>query len=248
MIRVYADIEEVGAAAAALFASEACRAVARQGRFVVLLSGGTTPRRCYELLAQAPLRDRIPWGKVHVFWGDERCVPADDPRNNAGMARRALLDHVPIPPGQVHPIVCGPSPQEGAQTYAVMLRAFFAGGPPRFDLVLLGLGDDGHTLSLFPEDPAIGARECWTAVTHRRGEDMDRVTLTAPVINQAALVAFLVVGEGKAAMLREALEGDADPHQLPARLIRPEEGELLWLVDRKAGSLLHHENAIHPFR
>ncbi|HEY6009680.1 MAG TPA: 6-phosphogluconolactonase [Geobacteraceae bacterium] len=244
MIRVYADPEEVSAAAAALFASEACRAVARQGRFAVLLAGGTTPRRCYELLAQAPLRDRIPWGEVHVFWGDERCVPGDDPRSNAGMARRALLHHVPLPPAQVHPIVCEPSPQEGAEAYAAVLRAFFADGPPRFDLVLLGLGDEGHTLSLFPGDSALGVRECWTTVTHRRGEDMDRVTLTAPVINRAAQVAFLVTGEGKAAILREVLEGGADPHQLPARLVRPEDGELLWLVDRKAGSLLRHESNI----
>jgi 6-phosphogluconolactonase len=237
MIRVCAGPEELSTAAAELFAAEAARAVARQGRFSVLLAGGETPRRCYELLAQAPLCDRVPWERVHVFWGDERCVPAADPRSNAGMARRALLDRVPVPPEQVHAILCDRSPREAAQAYAADLRGFFA-GPPRFDLALLGLGADGHTLSLFPGALPPDAGEQRVVVAHRPGEDMDRVTLTAPVVNAAACVVFLVAGGTKAAVLRELLEGAPDPQRLPARLIRPVGGRLLWLIDREAAGRL----------
>ncbi|HEY6871713.1 MAG TPA: 6-phosphogluconolactonase [Geobacteraceae bacterium] len=238
MIRVYPDLEALSRAAAELFAAEAVRATAATGRFVVLLAGGETPRRCYELLAQPPFRDRVPWHGVHVFWGDERCVPADDPRNNSLMARRALLDHVPVPDAQIYPIRCDRDPREGAGAYEECLRAFFAAGPPRFDLALLGLGENGHTASLFPGTPALEERERWTAGVEVAGEGLQRVTLTAPVINRAALVAFLVAGIGKAAVLREAVAGTADPHRLPARLIRPVTGRIIWLVDREAARLL----------
>lgn len=240
MIRVYADREAMSQAVAELFAAEARRAVAEHGRFVVLLAGGETPRRCYEILAEAPLRDRIPWDAVHVFWGDERCVPADDLRSNAAMARRALLDHVSVPEAQVHPITCAGAPREGAAKYEDLLRAFFGGGPPRFDMVFLGLGENGHTASLFPGAAVLEERQRWVAEVNVAEEGLYRVTLTAPVINQAALVAFLAAGEGKAAVLKEVLEGTADPRILPARLIRPADGKLLWLVDRAATRLLHH--------
>ncbi len=221
MIRVYPDIEALSRGAAELFADEARRGVAARGRFIVLLAGGETPRRCYELLAEAPVRDRIPWGAVHVFWGDERCVPDDDPRSNAAMARRALLDHVPVPEAQIHPISCAGAPHEGAVAYEGLLRAFFGGGPPRFDLVILGLGENGHTASLFPGTTVLEERERWVAEVYVTEEGLHRVTLTTPVINQAALVAFLATGEGKAEVLREVLEGNTDPCLLPARLIRP---------------------------
>lgn len=238
MIRVYADPEGVAVAAARLFAGEARRAVARRGRFSVLLAGGETPRRTYELLAEMPTRGRIPWEQVHAFWGDERCVPEGDPRSNATMARRAFLDRVPVSDGQVHPIRCGRSPREGAAAYEAMLRDSFGTGPPRFDLVLLGLGTNGHTASLFPETMVLGERERWAAVVTVAGEPFSRVTLTLPVINAAACVVFLVTGTPKAGVLREILEGNPDPRQLPARLVRPTAGRLLWLLDRAAAGLL----------
>jgi 6-phosphogluconolactonase len=241
VIRVYADREAMSRGAAELFADEARRAVSARGRFIVLLAGGETPRRCYEILAEAPLRDRIPWDAVHVFWGDERCVPADDPRSNAAMARRALLDHVPVPAAQVHPIACADAPREGAAQYEELLRAFFAAGPPRFDLVFLGLGENGHTASLFPGTSVLDEQKRWAAEVYVAEEGLHRVTLAAPVINQAALIAFMAAGEGKAAVLREVLEGTPDPHRIPARLIRPADGELLWLVDRAAARLLQRE-------
>ncbi len=238
MIRVYPDLEQLSRAAAELFATEAVRTVHACGRFVALLAGGETPRRCYEILAGAPLRDRIPWQGVHVFWGDERCVPDADPRSNSRMARLALLDHVPVPAGQVHPIPCGGNPRKAAEGYEKVLRAFFNKGPSRFDFVFLGLGTNGHTASLFPGSAALEEGDRWVAEVEDADVLPPRVTLTAPVINRAALVVFLVAGVEKAAVLKEVLEGDADPHWLPARLIKPVGGELLWLVDREAARLL----------
>jgi len=233
-------MEALSRAAAELFADEARRAVAERGRFAVLLAGGETPRRCYEILAEAPLRDLIPWDAVHVFWGDERCVPADDPRSNAAMVHRALLDHAPVPEAQVHPITCAGAPREGAAKYEKLLRVFFGDGPPRFDLVFLGLGENGHTASLFPGTAVLEERQRWVAEVYVAEEGLHRVTLTAPVINQAALVSFLAPGEGKAEVLREVLEGNADPRILPARLISPADGKFIWLVDRAAARLLRH--------
>ncbi len=239
MIKVYADLEALSQAAAELFVVEARRAVKARGRFTVLLAGGDTPRRTYELLATAPFRERVPWSAVHAFWADERCVPPDDKRSNALMARRALLDHVPVPPAQIHPIPGGSSPHEAAREYEEVLRAFFAADLPGFDLAFLGLGENGHTASLFPGTSALEERERWVAEVYVAGEGLHRVTLTAPAINQAALIAFLVAGGGKAEVLRKVLEGTSDPLQVPARLIRPVQGELLWLVDREAARLLH---------
>ncbi|BCS55043.1 6-phosphogluconolactonase [Geobacter sp. SVR] len=233
MIRVCADLESLSAVAAGLVAEEARRAVREKGRFTVALAGGGTPRRTYELLAQPPFRDAFPWNQTHIFWGDERCVAAIDPRNNARMAREALLDHVPIPPDHVHAMVCDQSPADSARKYEALLREFFEGGPPRFDLILLGLGEDGHTASLFPGSPVLGERQRWVAEVPAAEQGLHRLTLTAQVINQADLVIFLVSGSSKARALREVLEETPQPDRIPARLIRPS-GRLLWLVDREA--------------
>jgi 6-phosphogluconolactonase len=241
VIRVYSDHEAMSVAAARLFVDGAQRAVARQGRFAVLLAGGETPRRCYELLAGEPFRSRVPWRAVHVFWGDERCVPADDARSNAGMARRAMLDQVPVPETQVHAIGCDRSPATGAAAYEELLRSFFTNGPSRFDFVFLGLGGNGHTVSLFPGSLALAEAERWVVETVPGAGDVPRVTVTAPLINQAALIVFLVSGESKSAVVREMLEGTPDPDRRPAALIRPVAGEVVWLVDRAAAMRLRQE-------
>jgi 6-phosphogluconolactonase len=237
MITVYADFDALSRAAAELFTQESCAAVQTRGRFVVLLSGGETPRRTYQLLATSPFRNRVPWHAVHIFWGDERYVPSDDPRSNARMVRHELLDRVPVPIDQIHPIPYNGSPRESAVQYENSLHTFFSGGPPRFDLVFLGLGENGHTASLFPGTPVVDELKRWVSEVYVEEDDIYRVTLTAPAVNQAELVIFLVSGFGKAAILREVLEGSADPHRVPARLIKPE-GRLMWLVDRNAARLI----------
>jgi 6-phosphogluconolactonase len=241
MIWIYDDLESLSHAAAGLFVQQARQAVQAHGRFSVALSGGHTPRRTYELLAQPPFRDRVAWAQVHVFWGDERCVPPDDPRSNERMVREALLDHVPVPPAQIHPILCVQAPREAAEQYEAVLHDFFAGRAPRFDLIFLGLGENGHTASLFPNTPVLEERQRWAAEVYVAEEDLYRVTLTAPAINQAAVVAFLVAGSAKAGILRAVLEGPSDPHRLPAQLIQPAQGELQWLVDQEASSLVSRE-------
>lgn len=238
MIRVCDDLEAVSHAAAELFAVEAQQAVKARGRFLVALAGGATPQRTYELLAQEPFRDLVPWQNTNIFWGDERCVPADDPRNNARMAYQALLKHIPVPSAQVHPMVCDSSPHGAAVEYEALLRDFFVAAPPRFDLVLLGLGENGHTASLFPGTSALDEQQRWVADVYLPEEGRHRLTLTPAALNQAALVVFLVSGSAKAPVLRKVLEDALAPEGLPARLIKPAHGELLWLVDRDAASLL----------
>jgi len=235
MIEVYPDLESLSRAAASLIVTQANLAVAARGRFSVALSGGNTPRRTYELLDQAP------WDRMHVFWGDERCVDPDDPRSNARMARETWLDHVPIPGKQIHPLHCAQAPAAAAREYEAELQEFFADGPPCLDLVLLGLGDNGHTASLFPGTPVLEETGHWAAPVYVAEQDLYRVTLTAPCINQARVVAFLAAGTGKAAVLREVLHGPRDPGRLPAQLIQPQSGELVWLIDLEAAVRLTGE-------
>ncbi len=234
MIRVCADLDALSYAAAELFATAARRAVAARGRFAVALAGGETPRHTYEILAASPFREELPWQQIHIFWGDERCVPSDDPRSNALMARRALLDHVPVPAAQIHAISCGDDPQRSAVDYEQLLRTFFVSSEPRFDLVFLGLGDDGHTASLFPGSDALAEKKLWTAVTSKSGEEFSRVTLTLPCLNRALQVVFLVVGATKARVLHAVLAEGPETLPLPARLIKPTDGQLVWLVDGAA--------------
>jgi 6-phosphogluconolactonase len=250
MIRIYNDYESMSRAAAQLFVERAMTAVRERDRFTVALSGGHTPQRTYELLAQLPLsdknpREQVPWQQVHVFWGDERCVPLDDPQSNARMTRQALLDHVPIPEAQVHPIRCAQHPEQAAADYAALLREHL-GSSPRFDLVLLGLGENGHTASLFPGTAVLEERARWTAAVYVAEQNMWRVTLTAPLINQAAAIAFLVAGAGKAEVVQRVLEGPREPKHLPAQLIQPVDGVMYYLLDADAADKLDkslkHEN------
>jgi 6-phosphogluconolactonase len=238
MIKVYPDPESLSQAAATLVVEQANLAVAARGRFGVALSGGSTPRRTYELLGRLPFKEQAPWHRMHIFWGDERCVPLDDPRSNARMAKEAWLNHVPIPESQLHPIACAQAPAEAARVFETHLRQFFSGRPSSLDLILLGLGDNGHTASLFPGTPVLKETKRWAAEVYVTEQDLWRVTLTAPFINQAAKVVFLVAGEAKAGILWEILEGPRDPERLPAQLIQPYSGEIIWLLDLKAAARL----------
>jgi 6-phosphogluconolactonase len=231
-------------AAAERVAARAASAIAASGRFVVALAGGSTPKALYELLASPRHAGRIDWSRVHVFWGDERCVPPDDPASNYRMSREALLDRVAVLPPNVHRVHGEDPPTAAAAAYEEELRGIFStrAGRPReapgacFDLVLLGMGDNGHTASLFPGLTAVQERERWVVAEYVAEVSMWRVTLTPPVINAAADVVFLVSGAGKAAMLHRVLEGPREPVALPAQAIVPRGGGATWLVDGAAAA------------
>jgi 6-phosphogluconolactonase len=234
--------------AAEHFARAVEQAVADRGSAFVALSGGTTPKQMGTILAREPYRSRIPWHRVHIFWGDERWVPLGSPESNAGEARRGFLDLVPIPPGNVHPWdTAAESPREAAAAYEVLLRETFAQpvGNPRFDLVMLGMGEDGHTASLFPNTNALLPDGQLSVANYVPRMDATRLTLTAPVLNAGREILFLVGGPGKADTLEEVLEGPELPATFPSQLIRPAlpDGRLCWLVDEDAGArLLHRDN------
>jgi 6-phosphogluconolactonase len=210
------------------------RAAAATGRFAVALSGGSTPRRLYELLATAAFRDRLPWPRVHLFWGDERFVPQDHPDSNFRMADEALIRHVTIAKATVHAIPTDGAPADAARRYEQTLKAFYGGtalvpGRPLFDVTFLGLGPEGHTASLFPGTAALDERNAWvTSVIGAKPEP--RITLTYPALESSAAVAFLVAGAEKHDILRRARQGEA---ALPAGRLRPQ-GELWWLTDQAA--------------
>jgi 6-phosphogluconolactonase len=239
---VLADPTALAQEAAERCAGIAAEALARAGRFHVALTGGSTPKRLYTLLATEPYRSRLPWAQTHVFWGDERCVPPDHPESNYRMAHEALLRHLPIPSEQIHRMRGeDPDPEQAAAEYEQCLRTVFApraGTLPRFDLVLLGMGADGHTASLFPHTGALREQQRWAVRNHVPQLQADRLTLTVPVINRGATILFLVAGTEKAVALRDVLEGPPDPERLPAQRIRPATGRLIWLVDRAAASRL----------
>jgi 6-phosphogluconolactonase len=242
-VTIVADGSALARAAAEHFASTVDQANGERGRAFVALSGGSTPKQMGSLLAREPFRSRIPWDRVQIFWGDERWVPLGSPESNAGEARRTFLDLVPIPPVQVHPWDTeAEEPEEAAGAYEATLRETFGApdGIPRFDLILLGMGDDGHTASLFPDTRALGTDSRLAVANYVPKLDTTRLTLTAPVLDAGREILFLVGGPGKARTLERVLEGPQLADELPAQLIRPSrpDGRLRWLVDEDAAARL----------
>jgi 6-phosphogluconolactonase len=235
---VYPDADHLAHAAAEHFTTLATKAIATRGQFAVALSGGSTPRATYTLLATEEFTAGVDWPRVHIFWADERCVPPDDPGSNYWMTREALLDHVPLLASNIHRIRGEMEPEAAAQAYAVELRAFFGTQWPSFDLVLLGMGNDGHTASLFPGSAALHeeTRPAVAVTAHYQDRPAHRVTLTLPAINAARQVIVLATGAAKAETLQAVLEGPAD--RFPAQFIRPTSGQLTWLVDSAAARKL----------
>lgn len=251
-IEIYPDAAALTRAAAEQVVRHATEAIAASGRFTLALSGGSTPRPVYELLASDAFAPRVHWPKVQVFWGDERCVPPDDPESNYRMAREALLDHVPLPPENIHRIHGEDDPPHAAAAYARELQSVFGGDAERgrtrgptvgpatgFDLILLGMGDNAHTVSLFPGKAAVREQTRWVRAEYIEEVAMWRVTLTPVAINAAKNVTFLVAGARKAEPLREVLQGSFEPDRLPAQVVQPTHGQLTWLLDRAAASRLN---------
>lgn len=237
-IRIQPDADQLMQAAAEMVVTLAAQAITERGRFSIALSGGSTPRALYRLLASAPYREQIAWEKVHLFWGDERCVPPDDTESNYRMTREALIEHVPLLPDNIHRVQGEMPPAEAAAAYETELKRFFAGEIPQLDLIMLGMGDDGHTASLFPHTAALDETEKWVVANYVTQKSVWRITLTVPAINAARQVAFLISGAEKAGRLREVLYGPHQPHDLPSQLIQPTGGTLMWLLDIPAASAL----------
>ena len=239
------------------------RTLQLQDRFTIALSGGSTPKRLHLLLASAPIKNKIDWQKLHVFWGDERYVPFTDDRNNAKMAFDTLLDHVPVPKSQIHIMRTDIDPELSAKEYENTLRDYFPGDVPNterkpligepltpdsdrdhvsplishhstFDLVLLGLGDNAHTLSLFPGEEVIHEEARWVKSVYVKEISMQRITLTAPVVNLSKGTAFLAAGQEKADAVSHVLSNDYNPDLYPAQVIKPVTGELFWFLDEAA--------------
>lgn len=207
-------------------------------RFTFVLSGGSTPKALYKLLASDTYRTSIHWEKVHFFYGDERAVPFEDERNNAKMSYDTLLNFIEVPEENIHIMRTDLEPKESAIAYEAILKSYFGENEPTFDLVLLGMGDDGHTLSLFPGTDVIHEKTAWTSAFFLKAQDMYRITLTAPVVNKSRFIVFMAAGSGKASTLKEVLEGPTDLERLPSQIIATENGEVHWFIDKSAAALL----------
>jgi 6-phosphogluconolactonase len=246
-LHVYKNADELSQAAAKWIADSIAATLKHQDRFTIALSGGSTPKLLHKILAAPPYKDQIEWSKLHIFWGDERAVPFEDDRNNAKMAYDTLLNFVPVPPAQIHVMRTDISPEASAAEYEQILHHYFDPAPPgsapaasaaashSFDLVLLGMGDDGHTLSLFPGTAAVHEEKAWTIAYFLKAQDMYRITLTKTIVNRSAKVAFLTTGTGKAHALKEVLKGAYNPDLYPSQEIKPT-GELHWFVDEAAAA------------
>ena len=234
---VFETPEQLAVAAAERFIEIATKLDGELDRISVALAGGKTPKRVYELLATEAFKSRVRWSQVHLFFGDERAVPPTHPDSNYRMVYETLISKVPIPSGNVHRMIGEGDAKENAHDYENHLRSFFAEPPwPRFDLVLLGMGDDGHTASLFPHSNALAEESRWVVMTTNPETGQQRITLTLPVLNHAAQVTFLVTGKEKAQRLAEALRPRTELKLLPVQAIAPVAGKLEWFVDAAAAS------------
>lgn len=237
-LHIYKDAEEVTTALADWITELIRKTLEVKEGFTIALSGGETPKKLYQKLASAPFCEKIKWSRLHIFWGDERYVPFNDERNNAKMAYDNLLSKVNIPSDQVHKIWTDITPEESAKQYAKILHQYFNDRQTTFDLVLLGMGEDGHTLSLFPGNEILHDENSWVNAIHSK-EKGERITLMPSIVNRSASVAFLVTGENKARVLQEVLENSA-LNNYPAQLIQPLNSELHWFIDESAAKYLKY--------
>ncbi|WP_316633889.1 6-phosphogluconolactonase [uncultured Flavobacterium sp.] len=234
MIQIYNNTEEINITAADLFVQSAQKAIAEKGKFTAVLTGGSSPAGIYKLLASDAYKTKIDWSKVFIFWGDERWVPLNDDLSNAKMSYGALLSHVPIPKTNIFEMYKdGVTPEDYAITYEQSIRKIL-GDDGKFDLILLGMGDDGHTASLFPGQTVLKEQKKWVSAYYLEPQKMHRITLTAPLINNAEKIIVVAFGEKKAPALKEVTTGTYNPETYPMQLIKPVSGELLFLIDKSA--------------
>jgi 6-phosphogluconolactonase len=234
MIQIYNNTEEINITAADLFVASAQKAIAEKGKFTAVLTGGSSPAGIYKLLASDHYKNKIDWSNVFIFWGDERWVPLNDDLSNAKMSYAALLSHVPIPKANIFEMyAAGVTPEDYAVTYEESIRKVL-GNEGKFDLILLGMGDDGHTASLFPGQEVLNEQDKWVSAYYLEPQKMHRITLTAPLINKAEKIVVVAFGEKKAPALKEVTTGTYNPETYPMQLIKPVSGELLFLVDKNA--------------
>jgi 6-phosphogluconolactonase len=242
-VRVFADRAILNRAAADEFIRVARAAIEARGRFTVALSGGSTPKPIYALLAEdeRAAANKLPWDAIHVFFSDERHIPADHPDSNLRMANETLLSHLPIPPENVHRVATELDPAAAAADYQRQLRSVFLPTPgevPGFDLIMLGLGNDGHTASLFPGSAALTERTAWVSANRAEKLQSDRITFTFPLLNAAAEILFVATGADKAEMLRFVLKGDPSGQAYPAQNVQPVSRRVIWMVDEEAARFL----------
>lgn len=240
MIRILKSLEQVSATAAEEIIQLAASAVEKRGVFRIALSGGSTPKTLYTKLSSDDLKKQMPWRSTHFFWSDERTVPPDHPDSNYRMAREAMFKHVDVSESQIHRIHAEvEDPNRAAEEYEKEIRQHFnvVSDVPQFDLILLGMGPDGHTASLFPGTEALNEQTRLVVSNWVSKFNTYRITFTVPLINHAASVMFMVCGEDKAATLKAVLEGPYDPEVYPSQLIKPD-GDLIWFIDQAAGKLL----------
>lgn len=255
-IRVYRDSDELALKAARYFARLADQYCVGSGRFAVALSGGSTPRKMYSILAEAPFLDTVPWSSIYFFWGDERCVLPGHQDSNYRMAYEALLSKVPVPPENIFRVATElEDPERIAEEYSARLTKFFLtsarrsetaplSNVPRFDLILLGMGPDGHTASLFPHTAALNDNTHIAVANYIEKLNVHRITLTAATINNARNVTFVAAGGDKAGVLKNVIEGSYQPELFPSQLIHPRNGTLLWMVDEDAARLLSEQREV----
>lgn len=238
MIKKYKDQKAASEAMAEDFKAIAIKAVQENGRFNVALTGGSSPLMLHKILRSEPYRTSIPWEKCFVFWGDERAVPFDDDQNNAKMGYQTLLDHVPVRPDQIFRMNSEVPTEKAADEYEKQIKEHFSHREPSFDLILLGMGADGHTASIFPGSDVVNERSKWVSTGYNSEQKTHRITFTASLINKAQNIFFAVFGEGKAKTLLNVLYGDHNPELLPSQLIKPESGKLYWYIDEEAGRFI----------
>jgi len=237
-LNIFDTEDEVLEGLADYFVEVAEKSIADHGQFSVALSGGNSPKKLYELLASKRFRGSVEWSKVHFFFGDERYVPHNSPQSNYLMAKKAILEPLDLSYRQIFPVNTSVSPDEAAARYANDINLYFAGVEPQFDLVLLGLGDNSHTASLFPHTPVLHDKSVSVKAVFLEDQQVYRITMTAPLINKAHHIAYLVYGDGKAEAVHHVIEDKTDIENYPAQLIKPEDGDLEWFLDHGAAALL----------
>lgn len=238
-LHIFPNAEAVASEAAHFIVHRIREVLNRQDRFTICLSGGSTPKRLHQLLAEDPLKSQVDWSKIHVFWGDERYVPLEDERNNACMAYDTLLNRVNIPEEQIHIMRTDfDSPADSAAAYEKILHQYFDNQPHSFDLLILGMGDDAHTLSLFPHTEVIHENTRWCRSFFLPQQDMFRVTITRPIANLSSCILFLTTGQGKAKALANVLEGPRDIEEYPSQSVQSIAGATVWMVDEAAAAAL----------